>query len=788
MLKIKKCGIILEVELEIFLFKFINMLNQNQSLIKFFDAASYALILLNIILTPLFIDKNLFNPYIISKQYIFIGLLLLNLLFFAVKIVLSKKISYRLSMLDMPLLVFLFVALVSSLFSVNLYDSFLGRSEYFILNFVFLLFSVLFYFVIVNTLHNPERWRGVLDTILLVGGAASTLFILKTLFGLNLPFIGHVWNVVDSINSSFGLWMIIIFILAAGSLIKKNIGVSRALFYFFIMILAAIPLLVMGFAFLWWVMLIGLILLLLLGVSFLQDARLGWLSVLFALLIVTCVFIFFGSPRSLQSVLPAEVSLDVKPSWLITKNVLFSGVKDFLVGSGLGTFAVDFSRFRTVDFNYDKTAWSLRFNQPLNSFFAILSEGGVLVSLGFVFIFLFVLGHVLTTWFKTRGASSGISLSLNLSKSNIRLDVFLAVIAWVVMWVGMATSFYSASLWIFWWLLLGVIISGLSLLGHNVVQEKQWTLENTPQYKLAFSFSVIVVMAAIVMVGILGARFYFADRIFNSALASQDYATAESKLQKALSLHGSSDIYHTAMARVYLVQASKLAQANKPDVQAVTDFLARAVNEAKTATDISPNTVAIWENLATMYDNAAALVPEAMDWSVKSLNRANELEPTNPVAVWRLGNSYMLQNNFFKAIEYYQKSINLKKDYVAAYVSLTAAYESNKELDKAIEIYRNLLPLGANNSEILFNFGRLLYNRGTKNDKNDAEKLWLEAARIQPNYSNALYSLGLLYEIRGDRAKALEYYYKVKDLNPDNKDITAKIKSLVLGAEAAAKK
>jgi tetratricopeptide (TPR) repeat protein len=351
------------------------------------------------------------------------------------------------------------------------------------------------------------------------------------------------------------------------------------------------------------------------------------------------------------------------------------------------------------------------------------------------------------------------------------------------MWVGLATNFYNVSLWIFWWLLLGMIVSGLSLLGHNVVKEKHLTLEDTPQYKLAFSFSVIVVMATVVMAGILGARFYFADRIFTSALASQDFTTVESELQKALSLHGSSDIYHTAMARAYLVQASKLAQDSKPDVQAVTNLLARAVNEAKIATDISPNSVAIWENLATMYDNAATLVPEAMEWSVKSLNRASELESTNPAIVWRLGNNYMLQNNFSKAIEYYQKSIDLKKDYVAAYVSLTSAYESNKELDKAIETYRNLLPLGANNSEILFNFGRLLYNRGGKDDKNDAEKLWLEAVRVQPNYSNALYSLGLLYETRGDRTKALEYYYKVKDLNPDNKDITAKIKSLVLGAE-----
>jgi tetratricopeptide (TPR) repeat protein len=55
---------------------------------------------------------------------------------------------------------------------------------------------------------------------------------------------------------------------------------------------------------------------------------------------------------------------------------------------------------------------------------------------------------------------------------------------------------------------------------------------------------------------------------------------------------------------------------------------------------------------------------------------------------------------------------------------------------------------------------------------------------LQPNYSNALYSIGLLYETRGDKATALKYYYKVKDLNPNNQDILNKIKSLMGGAPA----
>ena len=48
----------------------------------------------------------------------------------------------------------------------------------------------------------------------------------------------------------------------------------------------------------------------------------------------------------------------------------------------------------------------------------------------------------------------------------------------------------------------------------------------------------------------------------------------------------------------------------------------------------------------------------------------------------------------------------------------------------------------------------------------------------EPKYSNALYSLGLLYEMRGEKSKALLYYRRVLELNPDNKEIKTKIANL----------
>ncbi len=758
------------------------MLAQNIKLIKFFDIFSYVFILLNIITVPLLVGRDLINAFVVPKQYVFIGFLLFNLLFFAIKTILEKKIFYRQSILDWPLMALLAVGLVSSLFSLAKNDSFLGRNETFVLSFVFLFFLVVFYFFLVNFLQTPERWRGVLDMLLVTGGFASALFILKTIFKFDTLIFGQALNTVDSTSSAFGLWLIPIFVIAAGSLIKKNISLSRNIFYITSMLLSLGALLVVGFGFFWWIILVGLILLLLLGVSFLQDARLSWLSALFALLIMSCVFIVFGSPKFLQTTVPAEISLDAGSSWGIAKGVLFSGVKNFLVGSGLGTFGTDFSRFRNAEFNLHPTVWNMRFYQPFNSFFAILSEGGALLVLGFVFVILFVLGHVFTTWFKARGASFGISMSLNLSKKNIRLDVFLTVVAWIVFTIGMLTNFYTPALWILWWLLLGVIISGMSLLGHQVVKERYLTLEDTPQYNLTFSFGMIIVIATVVLVGVFGGRFYFAEKLYAQAMRETDSGVIESKLQNIISLRTNYDAYRSALARAYLVRAGELSEGQNPNVQAVGDYLKRSVDEARAAVSISPNSVVVWENLVTVYENAFVLVPDAGEWVVKSLTSAMELEPTNPILPWRLGNNYALQNKFVKAAEYFQKSIDLKKDYLAAYIGLANAYESAKDLDKAIDVYTTIVQGGGGgNSEILFNFGKLLYNRGSKNDKEGAEKLWLEAVRLQPNYSNALYSLALLYEDRNDKQKALDYYYKVKELNPGNKDVINKIKSLVGG-------
>jgi tetratricopeptide (TPR) repeat protein len=391
---------------------------------------------------------------------------------------------------------------------------------------------------------------------------------------------------------------------------------------------------------------------------------------------------------------------------------------------------------------------------------------------------LYILGHVFSLWVKNK-ADNFLDRFSGLSEEFSKIDFFLVVVAWLVLTVSMAFSFYGPVLWWLWFLLLGLMIVGLSFLNPEVLQDYDWEIADNPQYSLSFSFVVIVIMAGITMVGVMGARLYMAETVYAQALTSQNYQEVQNNLQKALGQRPNSDLYHAALAQVYLMQAVTMASTPEPDMQTISGYVAVAVNEAKKATEISPKSVAIWENLAIMYENAASLVPEAREWAIKSWQQAKDLEPTNPVLSWRLGNNYLLAQKKEDAIKNYKEAMQLKADYLDAHMALAQVYESDNKIEEAVEVYKNAFNLGSSNATFLFDFGRVLYNRNKAEDRSDAEKLWLASVRVQPNYSNALYSLGLYYETKGDKTTALQYYYKVKDLNPDNKDITAKIKSLV---------
>lgn len=759
---------------------------ENSRIVRYLETASYIVVLLAVLVTPFYIDGNSLNFFNLPKQAVFMGLTLLAFVLWAVKALVNKQVTFYQSIIDKPAILLIVVLGFSAFFSSIRSNSFLGRSDYFILSFTLLLTLVLFTWNLLQSTTSISKWQNLVNTLVIAGGLSATLFLSKALFGFN-PFIGKfqgIWNTIDITNANFGVWLLIIFLLSAGQLIKKDLGQGRLMLNLFVSLVAFLGLMVLGFSTLWWMLLAGLVLLLVVGVSFMRDARFVWMSVLFVLLIADIAFLVFGGPKFIQANLPAEIALNNQPSWVIVSNNLFSGIKDFVIGSGPGTFNIIFSKFREASFNYDQNAMVMRFNYPSNSAFAILGENGLIFSLAFVFIVLLVVAHLYSSWKKTRESVVENALPeeevINLSNHSQALETFLVSVPWLVMTGGMGFFFYTFTLWWMWWVLLGIIIVGFALFNADAIKSHLIEFDTSPEKRMSFSFVLVASIAAALAFGLWNGRFYLADRIFAKALAKGDFQSVEAEMLKALKFNDRMDIYHAAFAQVYLNEAVRLSKEEKPDMSKVSAAVGLAVNEARRATDISPNSVGLWENLTTMYENASVLVPEAQEWALKSIGRARELEPTNAVLPFRLGNTQSRAQKWEDAIKAYEEAIELKKDYVAAYAALANSYEQNKNIDKAISTFETLVQAAPANPEVLYNYGRLIYNRNKNDDRANAEKLWLAIVEKNPNFSNALYSLGLINELRGNNPVALQYYYKVKELNPENKDITEKIEKLVV--------
>jgi len=530
------------------------MLNDKVS--KIIDFFSLSVLALSILVIPLVIDTRVVNAFNLPKQSVFLGLTLIIALIFLIKFALTKSVVIRFTFLDKILGTYLVLLLLSSLFSVQRLDSFWGRNEYFVMNAVFLIGLLLYYYLFVNTVNSLKKWRLIYDVIVVGGTLLQIPYLFKVIFKWSfLPITdSSLWNLALESNAGFAILIIVVFILSIGQLIKKETSYNRNLLYIISSLLSLGTIFTISFPIIWWLLLASAVFLLLLGINFLKEVKLTTLTAVFIVLVASIACLIFGSPKFVQAPLPREAFLSPGASWEISEKTLFKGVKNFIFGSGPGTFSIDFSEFRNAAFNNNSMVWSVRFTQPFNTIFAFVAEAGVAFSASFLILILVILGYISVFWVKLKGPAWHQNFGEWAGRRlDLRLEVMVASIAWLVLTASLTVHFFRPVLWFIWWTLTGLIVAGLSFYRENIIREKKWEIENRPEHSLSFSFAVILVVALVIVVGVFGVRMYKGEMVYASALRETKSNEAIEKLQEAIDLRPNVDVYYVAIAQAFLV-------------------------------------------------------------------------------------------------------------------------------------------------------------------------------------------------------------------------------------------
>ena len=341
---------------------------------------------------PLAWNPWTFEAFEFTKQYLLIFLVLLGILAWITKMIfVERELHVKRTPLDLPIFLFVLVATVSTFFSADLWSSLFGYDGRFSDGLLGMLAVVGLYVLVVNTVQRPAS---LVRVFLLSASAALTIGYLS-LFGVlqqfsQLPPLLQLtgFNTVAQSLEGFSLFLAFLISFLAFLAVRAEVKQLPFAGNFLLLFASFGFLLIIDIPKAWVVLFIGLLLVLLFGlfqrVWLAEVIRLRRVWPPFILLLLVGLPLFsptmfpcFTHAIPADPILPADI-----PCHFAARKVSESG-KNLLLGSGPGTFALDFSRHKPADFNLTSQC-QLRFDRPGNYLAEVLATTGILGFLSYL--------------------------------------------------------------------------------------------------------------------------------------------------------------------------------------------------------------------------------------------------------------------------------------------------------------------------------------------------------------------------------------------------------------------
>ncbi len=690
-----------------------------------------------VILSTLFLFTNLTTEFYDTPKFIilfvFTALLLVLL---ALKFTLTGKVTYIRTPLDLPLILLLAVALISTFLSPAPYVSLLGNQLKIHSSLIALATYILFYFVLVQGLRSARevKWilyvtsiaAGILAVVSLLAYSGVKLLPAPWTHGLNFTPTGSSFSTAAILTLLIPL--VVSQVIAGTNLVVRTVNMV-------LLTLFGLTIALTGNWAVWIVAPVALILTLLVNKFFAKDQLkpIKLISLLIPLIIIALVTILSYTPPlgentnpwyNLTQNFPREVQLPFVTAWKIS----VSAFRDSpFWGTGPGTNLFNFTTYKPIEYNSTKL-WNIRFDTPFNEYLGILGTlGGVGLFAALSLTALFLSSAVKILMAKDYPldiASPAFGVASRSEPNHYTLKNPLAIsgIAFFALLI-----FYPSTL-VLW--VIGLLILASFMAVNSSDQSQTWNRDNIKNILMQLSATsssletiriealpsiLLVIISGLALTGLFfGGKFVLADYYHRQALnsvAQNQLVNAYNHLVAAEKLNPVSDLYRTDLAQTNFAIANAIASSKAPsetspsgsltaeDQQNIQVLLQQSINEGRTATTLSPRSAINWEILGLLYRQIAGVAQNALVFSLDSYGRAIFQDPLNPLLRLSVGGTYYAIQNYDLAIRFFTDSINLKPDFANGYYNLSVALRDKGDLGSAQAAAEKALALVEQDSE-----------------------------------------------------------------------------------------
>ena len=663
------------------------------------DRISFVSLFLVVVLMPIFFLPFTKIPVETSKGLLLVVGLAISVIFYAVARFSDGKVSLPRSAILLSGLAVILVILLSAFFSSASQVSFFGTI--FDLGTFWFMFAAFLLMVIASMMIKDNKNA----QMLLFGTILSVVVVMVfQVFRFFMPeFLsfgvlgGSSGNLIGSLNS---LGLLAGFSCLASLFVIEFFSVTkRAKYVFGLLILISLLLIAsVNYMLVWKLLGLFALVIFVYKISFLSQAKQEGQEhttaqfPAFSFAIVLISLLFFMSGQFIGGFLPTRLSItntEVSPSFsstmLITKDAL---KKDPLLGIGPNRFAELWAMYKPVSIN-SSIFWDVSFNSGsgiIPTFGATTGYLGILSWL--VFFVMFVLTGVKSLFAKARH----------------RMHREMTAYFVLALYLFIASFLYSTGPVIF---LLAFAFTGVfvGLLSNRENGELTGMFLN--DHRKSFFFVLFLVLVMVLAAGI---AFKYIERLasvsyYNSAVQADSIETAESSINKALSLH-SNDLYMRTYSQVYLIKLNsllsketELTEQEKADLQTSFD---QALNGALSATVYNTKNYLNYQNLGNVYSTAGAIgVRDAYSKAAEAYQMASTLNPFNPGIELAVARAYFADGKTKDAKELADKALSLKGDYIDALVMLSQIAKREGNNSSALSYAEQALSISPTNQDLI---------------------------------------------------------------------------------------
>lgn len=366
------------------------------------------------------------------------------------------------------------------------------------------------------------------------------------------------------------------------------------------------------------------------------------------------------------------------------RNIVWKGAVDIfknypLLGTGVETFAFAYYKFRPLEHN-NTSEWDFLYNKAHNEYLNYAATTGILGLGSYLLIIAVFIIHFLKK-------------NLSGDKSGLQIGLFSGFLTILI------TNFFGFSVVIIQ--LFFFLIPAMFFLEEDInEQNREKPLKNLPFQSLRkWPIYLLTVVSGFLILRCI--QLWSADVFYargHSQISAQDFSPAYRNLSRALNINQNEPVYLDDLAIAASQLAVNLAVNNEATMAA--EFARQAMAATEKATAISPNNVLFWKTKTRVFYSLFQLDENYIYPAVTALEQAMVLAPTDPKIRYNLALLYDQLNKTEEAYRLLNETVKLKIDYRDAYLALGVFYSRDKDVEMARKNFEFILKrLNPNDSE-----------------------------------------------------------------------------------------